>query len=541
MADTQAVSFDNTFAPWQGAAAFNMYWQYNFVNRAAYYANIRSEYRDYMQRWVQNPLWWYDGWVPYFHNADQGIFSTKLGTALVNNTSKKVIGGRLAFKNAKKEKLQKDENGDYIVNPALAFVSTDWSERAAFHQEVKKAITFAAAGGTSLLKLDKHGDLIKVTALRFDSFFPTVGFDGKILDVCCFVRSFTSLYKENKDQCFDSYYVVEHRYFADYVFKDGTVKKNAPVVSYEIRRTRGTITTSQDYDANSEGISFKDMPKKVKGQIAKAFDGIRFDCPILLPFADSLGVYLVNWTSNVSALPELPFGESMLSKMIPYLQSYDYYFSAFNTDMYLGRGRVVLPKPMQSKQAAAQNSGWKDMIFSSYPGSSYDENKPLPIQFDLRSTSWKEIRDMLIQNMAMAEGLNVASVASFLQDNTAAKTAREISTEESETALYVEDKREILEKPINALLKQVTTYYGYTDTVVLRWSSAGLTNAYTRTEMTNMGLQGGFISRQRAVQMNNPDMDEYQLQEEYEQIQADDKNRQAAMFGGTDAFDGMYQ
>ena len=126
MNNLQDVQFDNQFSTWQGKSAFNMYWQYSYLTRAAFYANVKAEYREYMTRWVQNALWWYDGWVPYFHNSEQGIFSTKLATALVNGTAKKVIGGRIYFKTKNKEKLVKDEKGEYKINPALAFISTDW-------------------------------------------------------------------------------------------------------------------------------------------------------------------------------------------------------------------------------------------------------------------------------------------------------------------------------------------------------------------------------------------------------------------------------
>ena len=498
----------------------------------AFYSLIQPEYRDYMVRWVQQALWWYDGWVPYFHNQDQGIFSTRLAAAIVDNTARTVTGGRLMFKNAKKETLVKDADGKYIVNKALAFIANEWGVKSNFQREAKKAIAFAAAAGTSLLKLDKRGGQLFVSAFRADGFLPVVDFDGAVIDVVCFVKSFTDLYDRGGEKAFTNYYVVEHRYFD----RDGIVAR-APFVKYEIRRSQGVITSAQDYSVSGEGITFADLPKRMKSVIGKAFDGIMFDSPVRLPFTDELGVQLIKWTDNVGALPELPLGEGMVAKIIPFLESYDYYFSAFNTDMYLGRGRVILPASMQSAKAASQNSGFNDMIFQKAPYSGDPEgSNPTPVQFDLRSTSWREIRDMILQNIALAEGIDVASIASFLQDNSAAKTAREISTEESKTALYVEDKHEILEKPLNALLETVTRYYGFTDTVVMRWNTAGLTNVYTRTEMTAMAMQSGAMSRQRALQINNPDMDEYQLQEEYDNILDDDerKAKQQNPFGDLD-------
>lgn len=530
--ELQAVPFQKQFAEWQGASAFNTSWQYSYVNRAAYYANIRGEYYEYMYRWVQNYLWWYDGWVPYFHNNEQGIFSTKIATALVNGAAKKVVGGRLFFKTKNRQThLEKNANGDYIVNEALSFVTSDWSIRSNFHREAKKAIKFAAAAGTSLLKLDKRKGELCVKALRFDSFYPTIGASGELIDVVCFIKDFTNITNVGKDQRFENYYVVEHRYFGNYTTHAGELKKNVPLVEYKIRKTMGSVTTGQDYDAKGEGIDFASLPSKVRSTIGQAFSGIAFNKPILLPFIDSLGAELVNWTDCVSALPELPFGESLLTNIMPYLQSYDYYWSAFNTDMYLGRGRVLIDKPMQSPKAqngnSNYNSGLDSMMFTKIQSNGSEPMKPEPVQFDLRSQSWTEIRTMIIQNISINTGLNLASIASFLNDTNAARTAREISTEESETALFVDDKRELMEKPINKILRLVTLFYGYKDEIVLRWSSAGLSNIYARAEVISQGLQSGWLSQKKAIQMFNQDDDEYQLQEEFDNIESDKEKNNA--------------
>ena len=537
--EIQAVDFSKQFADWQGASAFNTYWQYSYVNRAAYYANIRGEFYEYMYRWVQNYLWWYDGWVPYFHNNAQGIFSTKIATALVNGAAKKVVGGRLFFKTKNRQThLEKDANGEYVVNKALSFITSDWSIRSNFHREVKKAIKFAAAGGTSLLKLDKRKGELCVKALRIDSFYPTIGASGELLAVTCFIKDFTNISFVGKQQRFENYYVVESRYFGDYKTAEGKLLRNVPLVEYQIKKTTGSVTTGQDYSAQGENIRFASLPNAIRSSIGSAFNGIQFDKPILLPFVDSLGAELVHWTDCISALPELPFGESLLTNIMPYLQSYDYYWSAFNTDMYLGRGRVLVDKPMQSPMAknsnAQYNSGLDSMMFTKLQsnGASTEPMEPVPIQFDLRSSSWTEIRTMIIQNIAINTGLNLASIASFLNDTNAAKTAREISTEESETALFVDDKRELMEKPINKILRLVTLFYGFKDEVVLRWSSAGLSNVYARAEIISQGVSAGWLSLKKAIQMFNQDDDEYQLQEEFDNIKNDKESNNA--FGGED-------
>lgn len=509
----------------QQKSAFNTQWQYSFVNRSAFYANITGQYRNYMLRWVQNYLWWYDGWCPYFHNESSGIFSTRLASALVNGAAKKVVGGRIFYKTRKQKNITKDEaTGEYNVDKALHFISSDWAVKSNFAREVKKAVQFSAAAGTSLIKLDKAQGELKAKAFRFDSFYPTVGFDGKLIECYCFIRDFTKTANVGKDLNFTNYYVVEHRYFGDFVSVTGEKRCNVPLVEYIIKRSTGMVTTGQDYDVQGENIKFVDLPKQIRSSIGKAFSTVAFDKPMPLPFVDSIGAVLVNWTDCVSALPELPFGESLLTNIMPFLQSYDYYWSAFNTDLYLGRGKVILPKQMSknTNTGEGQYNGFDSMLFVGIQGNpaSPEQPKPLPVQFDLRATDWQTVRTTIIQNIAINTGLNLATIASFLQDTNAARTAREISTEESETALFVDDKREIIEKPLNELLSIVTKYYGFDDEVVIRWSASGLSNIYTRTDMIATALQNGFLSPQKAVRMFNQDDDEYQLKEEFDNIQA---------------------
>ena len=353
------------------------------------------------------------------------------------------------------------------------------------------------------------------------------------------MRFFTNLgVKELKENTpFQGYYVVEYRHFCDYKTADGRVIENAPVVEYIIHRQCGNIVNG-DYLTQGESgrVMFADLPTAMRKTIGRNYPDVRFDKPVLLPFEKSLGCELVKWTDGVSGLPELPFGESLLANVITHLMSWDYYFAASNTDMYLGRGRIIAPKHITgNKRGENYNSGLYTFMFTKYETSDPEGQKPIPIQFDLRSTSWNEIRNRLIQDIAINIGVNSSTIASFLQDSTA-RTAREISTEENDTAEFVNDQRAIVEKPINKILKLVTLYEGFTDDVVIRWSSAGLTNRYSLAELINTALNGAkpFLSQKKAVEMFNYDDDDAQVQEEYERI-LQDMEREAEPFMDIDS------
>ena len=529
MNEFENVNMQNDVAPFMQAQAFNNYYTYSFISRASYYAMIAPQYNSFMNRFVKNWLWWYDGYVPYFHNGEQGIPSTRIASAIVNKLAKKVVGGRIMYKNSGREL-----KGDIKLNPTLEFISTEWATNTDFERVIKQAVQYSASAGTALIKLNKDDKGLWAEALRFDSFLPSVNSRGEVVSCKCFLRFFTNLGVRNpkQDERFQGYYVVEYRHFADYTRSDGSIIKNAPVVEYVIHRQNGTIVNG-DYLSQSmcEDVPFSELPKEMRKSIGRAYPDVRFNKPILLPFKDSLGCELVKWTEGVSGLPELPFGESALCNIIAHLQAWDYYFASSNTDIYTGRARVIVPKSIAGANASGgnYNTGLDSFMYTQWNTTNPEEQKPLPIQFELRSNEWTEIRNRLIQDIAINIGVNISTIASFLNDNTA-RTAREISTEENDTADFVNDKRAIIEKPINKILRTVTLYYGHSDKVVIRWSSAGLTNRHALSEILSTALNSAkpFISQKKAVEMFNFDDDDVQVQEEYNQILSDAESQEQA-------------
>ena len=515
-------------------SSFNTYATYALTSHAAFYAMINATYNDFMRRWVQNWLWWYDRYVPYFHNQQNGIFSTRIGQALVDRMAKKVVGGRIMFKVSGEERnAGVGAKERPLTNEALQHVN-EWAKDTDFAGAVKRAVKFAAAAGTGLLKINKSGGRYWVDALRFDSFIPTVDFRGRITDVKCFLQPYTRMAADGKGNG-TVYYIVEHRYYGDYKRADGNVIHNAPIVEYEARAINGSITLAEYDMGKGMQIPYENLPKAVRKSIHRDF-GVILDKPMLLPFTEdmSLGCELVKWTDGISNLPQVPFGESLLAPIIAQLMSYDYYFSAFNTDMYTGRARVLTSTAMMSSNKGEQNSGMDDYLLTRIPNYSGDDQKPIPIQFDLRSQSWSEIRDQLIQNISILIGVNVATIASFLNDSTAQKTAREVSVEESETASIVYEKREVIERPINRIIKAIIRLAGFNDDIVLRWSTSELMNAFNRLDYAVAGVSNGIMSRESAVKMLNPDDDDEQIFDEINAIEEDSRNAQSQPFDGLD-------
>ena len=524
--ERQNVHVDGT-APWLNNAAFNTYWTYNYSTKAAFYAVVSPRYYYFMMRYVQHWLYWYDGYSPYFHNSSNGIFSTHLATSLVNRLADKVSGGQLMFKNSGKE------TGTGEPNEALAFISTKWAPQVDFARVRNLATRFAAAGGTALIKANVDEKGIWAEALRFDNFVPEVDFRGNVVKVTCFLQQYTNMTKSREGQSNESYYLVEERYFGDITSGKITLR-NKPLVKYCVKKATSVVGASTDVSQiQGESVDFSRLPREVRDSILKNYNVLRFDTPQLLPFNNWLGVELVRWTDTVSDIPQLPFGESLLAPCIAYLITYDYYYSAFATDLYTGRARVLIPKPFLNNKSndknANFNQGFDNYLYQQYPSSAAgavngEPEKPTPLQFDLRASDWKVIRDTIVENIALNIGVNTSTLASFLSD-TGAKTATEVSTDENETAGYINNQRAIIEKPFNRFLKHVTEYYGFSDAVELRWSAAGLTNRRNLAEIINVAKQGGFLSRRKAVEMMNYDDDTAQVEEEISRIEKEESER----------------
>ena len=250
-------------------------------------------------------------------------------------------------------------------------------------------------------------------------------------------------------------------------------------------------------------------------------------------------------SDGVSAVPQINLGESLLANITTYLYEYDFYNTCFNTDMYLARGRVLVPKQMQSpvgrggdpRMPSSQPRGLDEFMYTYYETPNNEGNRPEAIQFSLRSAEWKEARNLLIESMATGIGMSVSTLASYISDGSN-RTAREVSAEESATTLFVENMRRRFEVPINAMLRAVLRFYGFVDDVEIRWTRAGMTNQTVLVETLARAKDAGLISGKKAHHAFNFDDDEEQNEEDYALVQEEQKANQPSFpdspFGDTE-------
>lgn len=491
MSDFQVINTDTR--PLNYGAAFNTYYTYSFINNALFYPLVPAPYIDFYQRFVRQWFYWYDGYVPYLHVQDNGIFSTRLATTLVKKVAAQINGGKLLL----------ESNGESTSQENLKFAEK-WMEKNDISNKIDSLVEFAAAGGTALLKLNYDGKDLWMQPMRLDNYFIDADWKGKVIDFTGFIQSFTQTIR--KDQQNYVFYLLERRYFGD----DGK-----PYVKYIMKRSTQNITTARDYNMSEvQEIPYESLPKKVKTALKEQFNGLALNVEQPLPFEDCLGVFIYKFTPHISNLPQLPYGDSLFSTIISYLMSYDYYFSAFNTNMYVGRSRVLMPKAMQNPNNQREhnwNDGLDSFTFTKVPYTNPDDQKPLPLQFDLRSQDWNKVRNIILESIATAIGLNPSTIASYLDDNTA-RTARQISTEEGATSLFVENKRELLRTPINNMLEEVMKFYSKDPNVVVKFSKAGTTNLRNLVEIGQI-LKTLGVDNQTLVEMIFNDKSQQQIEE----------------------------
>ena len=507
---------------------------FQWVNNQDFYSLVPSVYHPFYNNWVRTWLYWYDGYVPWIHGGAQGILSTGIGTMIVNRISDSVFGGNLMFSNSRKPKIRVRKEDGKDVGAALDFITNNWTKSADFRTRIKRAIRYAFAGGFSLLKLNKTGGELWLDSLRADRFF--VDLDGrgelrKVVSIASVYERATPIKSGNTLR----YVLCEERRYE----KIGFLGQEIPVVEYKMYETTAPINY---FSVKDNCIAWLDLPKEVREAFSKEYDGKINEPQAMNGFTD-LGCYLVRGSEDVSNVPQIGLGESLLAGIMTYLYEYDFYNTCFNTDMYLARGRVLVPKGMQGPRAIAQangvmqqygtgqNEGLDSFLYTKVDSTNPDAQKPEAIQFELRATEWKEARNLLLESIATSIGISVSTLASYLNDGSN-RTAREVSAEESATTLFVENARRRFETPINNLLKTVLRFYGYIDDVEVRWSRAGMTNVTVLVDTLTKAVQGGLISQEAAHSAYNYDNDEEQNAEDYAKVLEDRQAQQNTLFGG---------
>lgn len=512
------------------------------TSRSIFYATYPYYLRPFATNWLKIWLQWFDGRVDGVHDEAGGMISTRLASTLCQKVSGQIFGGGLLF--SKKNNIKKNEETDEqkkAEEQAIKFISGDYNDEIALDENVAQAILLAVAGGTSFvvenMDVDKH---LWLSTYRMDEGYFNIDYKGEVCEAKLINSKYIDVIGKEKNH----YILIEHRHkgnekekveynkaFADKIKRAEMpfYEVDAFYTTYEIYSTTAIINNDPLSAQLGRPMGWEEINDRVRRQIKEQFADIKLNIPIKLPF-NKIGIVPFKYTKGVDNLPNLPYGQSMIQNIISYLYLYDYMHGALNTDLYLGRGRVLAKKSIQNpdnkNKAANWNKGLDSFLFTTYEGQITDEQKPVPVQFDLRSNDWEQIKNNLLESIAMTIGISPSTIAGWIADGSN-RTAREISSEESSTALLVESKRKLLTKPINQLIDDILLCNGYEQCVEVKFSKSGETNTTLLLENTTNAYNSGLKSLYMAVKSINPDMSEDEVNAEIERIKADAKDKQA--------------
>ena len=470
-----------------GSTSLEPYRTYTVPSKQDFYTAVPAQYRNYYNWFVRRWFEWYDGFVNGFHNnGNSTLFSTRIAYSIAHKFSKQITGGKLLF----------EDNGD---NPEAKKEIMRVLRYKRFDSKLQQAFEWALAGGDSILKLDsyKRGEP-SIQPLRKDEYFVDVDFDGNIIRFSGLVdnKTKTNLVAGNKE--YANFFIMEERRYN---------KNDEPEYRLSIKRGTSNGVSYGKGNFHSADYKFTQLPNDIRDEFKKEFPNTNFNEWESMPL-DDLGVYMIKATEGTSFQPSLPFGESIFSNMIHLLMSYDFYYTAKMTDMYLGKGKVLIPDHMKSPHETGSRpfSELNDMVYAKIPYVDPEQQTPTPVQFSLRSGDWTTIRNDLLQEMAMQLNLSPRTLASFAVPAAEKPTAHEINVDQDDTALTIEAIRKLNEGSINSVIDSICKYFGFEpDTITVKFSKMGLTNMSTMVNQMTTLKDRNLIDDRTALEYVFPD------------------------------------
>jgi len=494
---------------------------YHYQFRDKFYALIPASFKPYYYEVIRRCINWSSGYVPGVHRADTGMFSTAIGNFIIKELSKLIMGGRLFARNVGIE----NETDLNKPNETLARY-TKWEKYYDFQTTVQKWIEFTIAGGTGALKLNVNSsDDLVARPLRIDQYFYEADFSGKVINFLGFLKNYTAKVDKgrNRSKVDENFYLVEQRYY-DENFK--------PKMKVLIKRDFGQVTTSQSFDAtdyetaNLRDTKWEQLPIEIQKMIKDDYGqdmliGVEED----LPF-DDLGIIIARYTV-ANRTPEIDMGEPALLNVLTYLWNHDYIMSSMATDEYLGRGKVLVPKNIKNPniKSNAFYEGFDDAIFTKIPMDNVDNQKPISIQFDLRSGDWEKLRNINSENIATQIGVSGSDMFPYLRDATgSSKTATQIASESQKTISFTEEKRRMFTNALDQFVSYWREFYNGEDDFTLRFSSQNMVNKLVTVEEVRVMKEIG-MSKFDTFQALFPGLDEYQIWEKVERSNQEEEKK----------------
>lgn len=487
--------------------SFNQYFTWN--NNAAFYTIAPTYLFSYYNQNVKVWDMWNTGWVENFHDIAKGLLPTQFAGSLCQKVADLIYGEGFIFETTK-DKNVKGDNLEFI---------NELDKEIDIKANVKDSILKSTQLGNSLLKLNSTGENLWVDALAGNRFFVSLDSRGQVVRSKSYVNIYTNgVAKKGKEA--DSYGLVEERYYE--TDEEGNRLIDAqgnytPKIVYKIYRlsARAEVFDSNPSDMS---IAFDSLPRSVKRAFRDEYGDLELDKPQDLGLRN-LGVYLIKHTAYVTSIPNVKLGESCLAKIINYLPKYDAIDSEETADLRISRPKLFVPGTLsKGKTTNDEYESTYDVVVEKIPNKSDKDQMPIIFAPTPREEHFIRLKEDVIKKVCGNLGIATSSLFSDIQDSRGNVTAREISSENSNTALYVSNKRKLITKPVNDMISDILAFYNKEEDIKISFTQAGASNKSVTVDNTVKLVKAGLESEYQAIKENHPDWTDTQVEEEIAEI-----------------------
>lgn len=501
------------FAETVGYNADNLGDFFDFYVNNTFYLLAPEYYYSFYANYLNRCLSCYDGWVNGWHNRSAGLVPQRALQSIARGLNNMLFAHGIDFSG---------EGRTYDF-------ATKWAKDSKFYKALKKAHLFAIAGGTSLLKINRSNKSLFATAHRIDTFFADIDAQGKVVSVKVF---FDAIHNTNPSGTSQTHYgICEERYFDEY----GKAKVRAVV--YESSTSLQTAVADRQ-NAFARKVGWDSLPRNVKTYIKDHYPSIVLDEPQSLPFAKSLGCYLIKFTDDIPQIPNTQFGQPIGDILFTENFQYDQlkYFEKNEVD--LARARVLLPEQMWNlDDPNYDRTAFSERFYQKVGTVNGDEDKPTQVQFSLRGEDIRKEKENIFKDIAFKLNISASSVASFLSEGAGAKTATEIVSERTKSDTWIDGQINLNKGEIDDLLRTVMLYYGQ-EPVEIIFKAENQSPPLETIKTWGDQLTVGNISPELFVRTVHKDLTQEQQRREIELLKEQRALKNATTVAMTEAYKG---
>lgn len=472
---------------------------FDFYVNNTFYLLAPEYYYSFYAIYLNRCLAVFDGWVNGFHNKASGLVPQRALQSISRGLTNKVFANGIDFSGT---------TADYEF-------AKKWAKTSRFYGALKKADLYACAGGTSLLKINRSGTKLFVTAHRIDTFFADIDASGEVVSVKVFIDI---IHNTNPSGATSHFGLCEERYFDD----EGKGRIKATVYRVD-SNLQTSVQARQNHYAYE--VKWENLPYSVKQYIKENYPSVQIGSPQYLPFPHSLGCQLWKFTDEIPQIPNTPFGQPIGDILFTENFQYDQmkYFEKNEVD--LARARAIVPDEMWNKDDPANDDRALDQRFYQKVSSiNSDSDKVTPIQFNLRGNDIRSQKENIYKDMAFKLNVSASSIASFLSEGAGSRTATEIVAEKTNTDTWLKSHININLPSANSLMKEIMYYYGKGEVEVV-FKSENQSSYLEKLKTNSDVFSAGNMSAERFVKDTYSNLSKAEQDKEIEELKQSKADR----------------